>query len=178
MLQKSNMEIVLEVFTNEPTKKHYLKEISEKSKLAHTSVKIQLIKLVKANLIIQVNEKKGKRNFPFFVANINSEKFKFVKKIQNLKQLYSSGILNFLEEKTIPSSIVLFGSYSNGEDIESSDIDIFIESKEIVLNLNKFEKKLNRKINIYFKSNINLCPKELRNNIANGMVLLGFIELK
>jgi hypothetical protein len=35
-----------------------------------------------------------------------------------------------LAEKLMPQSIILFGSAAKGEDIEQSDIDLFIESKE------------------------------------------------
>jgi predicted nucleotidyltransferase len=76
----------------------------------------------------------------------------------------------------MPKSIVLFGSYSRGEDIESSDIDIFVECKKEQVNIIKFNKKLKRNIEIRFKENFNKYPKELKNNIINGIILSGFLE--
>ncbi|HLD55316.1 MAG TPA: nucleotidyltransferase domain-containing protein [Candidatus Nanoarchaeia archaeon] len=178
MLQKSTTEKTLEVFFNEPTKKHYLKEISQKIKVAHTSIIKILLNLQKEKIINRIEKKYGKRNFPFFVANINNDEFKILKKINNLKSVYYSGIINFLELNFMPKSIILFGSYSRGEDIEGSDIDLFLETKEEEINLIRFEKILSRKINIYFKEDINECSKELQNNILNGILLKGELEFK
>ena len=96
--------------------------------------------------------------------------------IYNLSSLLESGLIKFIEEKFMPKSIILFGSYRRGEDIENSDIDIFVECKEKKLNLDKFERKLNRNIQLHFKENFNLYPKELKNNIMNGIVVGGFLE--
>ena len=40
-----------------------------------------------------------------------------------------------------------------------------------------FEKKLNRKINIFFSDNFNKLSKELRNNIINGIILKGYLKV-
>jgi len=93
-----------------------------------------------------------------------------------LFSILDSGVTRFIEEKLIPKSIVIFGSYQRGEDTEDSDIDIFVECKEEELNLDKFERKLNRNIQLHFKENFNLYPKELKNNIMNGIVVGGFLE--
>ena len=176
MLQKSSMFRTSEMFFVSPTKKYYLMDISRSIGLAHTSVKKNLDKLVRLGLIIESVEKKGKRKFPFYKANINNRLFKKEKIIYNLSSILDSGIIEFIEEKLMPNSIVLFGSYKRGEDIEDSDIDIFVECKDEKLDLNKFEKKLNRKVQLHFKEKFDLYPKELKNNIINGTVLMGFLE--
>ena len=76
----------------------------------------------------------------------------------------------------MPKTIVLFGSYRRGEDVEESDIDIFLECKKENVNVERFEKKLGRKIQLHFQENFNAYPKELKNNIINGIVLSGFLE--
>ena len=76
----------------------------------------------------------------------------------------------------MPKCIVLFGSFQKGEDIEQSDIDLFIESPKLKIDLKKFEKKMKRKIELHFKENFSKYPKELKNNIINGTVLFGFLE--
>jgi predicted nucleotidyltransferase len=76
----------------------------------------------------------------------------------------------------MPQSIILFGSAAKGEDIGQSDIDLFIESKEISISLEKFEKPLKRKISILFKENFRDLSKELKNNIVNGIKLYGFLR--
>ena len=73
MLQKSSMFRTSEIFFVSPTKKQYLMDISRSIGLAHTSVKKNLDKLVKLGLITESVEKKGKRKFPFYKANIDSK---------------------------------------------------------------------------------------------------------
>ncbi|PIN95067.1 hypothetical protein COU53_01045 [Candidatus Pacearchaeota archaeon CG10_big_fil_rev_8_21_14_0_10_30_48] len=101
-----------------------------------------------------------------------------LKRVENLKTVYESGLSYFLEEKFPGSIIILFGSYSYGEDTINSDIDIaIIGSKEKKVELNKFEKFLDREIRINFYNNINEINKNLRSNIFNGIILSGRIGL-
>ena len=75
--------------------------------------------------------------------------------------------------------IVLFGSYSKGEDIENSDIDLYIETpSKREIKPTEFEKKLKRKIQIFKHKKISeIKSKDLINNIINGVSLNGFIEI-
>jgi|SRR3989344_4384085 len=176
MLQKSSIQRVLEIFFISPTKEQYLMNISRKIGLAHTSVKKNLDTLIKLGLIIETAEKKGNRKFPLYKADINNECFKKQKSVYNLASILESGIVGLVEGKLTPKSIVLFGSYRRGEDIETSDIDLFVECKKQALDLEKFEKKLSRKVELHFNEKFASYPKELRNNIINGIVLSGFLE--
>jgi len=177
MLQISNTINVAEVFFNEPTKPHYLIEISKKSKLAHTSTKKYLISLKKEGIIKENIDRKGKRLFPVYMADINNPSYKYYKKIYNLIKIHNCKIIDHLRDKLMPKSVVLFGSYFKGEDIENSDIDIFVETKNHVIDLAKFEKELKRKIELHFNENFNNYPKELKNNIINGEVIYGYLEV-
>ena len=176
MLQKSSIVRTAEIFFVNPNKKHYLMEVSRTIGLAHTSVKKNLINLVKSGLIIELVEKKGGRKFPIYKANRDNKNFKKYKTIYNISSILESKLVGFIEEKLMPKSIVLFGSYQRGEDTEKSDIDLFIECKKKELDLNPFEKKLKRKVEVHFKENFTSYPDELKNNIINGMVLSGFLE--
>lgn len=173
MLQKCSIIKVAAVFFNEPVKNHYLIEISKKSKLAHTSVKKHLTTLKNLSIIKESIEEKGNRKFPIYKANINDETYRYYKKIYNILQLKE--LTKFLKDSLMPKSIVLFGSYQKGEDIENSDIDIFIECKEEKIDLTKF--RLNRNIQLHFKKNFSEYPKELKNNIINGTTLAGYLEV-
>lgn len=166
----------LEIFFISPNRKYYLMDVSRSIGLAHTSVKKNLDRLVKLGLLIESVEKRGERKFPLYIANRDNNLFKEYKIIYNLSSLFESGLIEFIEGELMPKSIVLFGSYQRGEDIEDSDIDIFVECEENELNIDKFEKKLNRKIQLHFRKNFDLYPKELKNNIINGFVLMGFLE--
>lgn len=176
MIQKSSIDRTAEVFFTNPTKKHYLMDISRSIGLAHTSVKKNLDKLVKMGLLIESIEKKGGRKFPLYRANLDDKTFKKYKTVYNISCILQSRLIEFIEEKLMPKSIVLFGSYQRGEDIENSDIDLFVECKKEELDIGSFEKKLGRKIELHFNDNFNSYSKELKNNIINGVVLGGFLE--
>jgi|SRR3989338_5542756 len=176
MLQKSSINRTIEIFFVNPTKKHYLMDISRSIGLAHTSVKKNLDKLVKLKLIEQSAEKRGGRKFPIYMANLRDDSFKKYKIIYNLSAILESGLIEFIKKKLMPKSIVLFGSYQRGEDTEGSDIDLFVECKNEELDLSQFQKKLQRKVELHFNDNFNAYPEELKNNIINGIVLSGFLE--
>ncbi|MBI2125664.1 nucleotidyltransferase domain-containing protein [Candidatus Woesearchaeota archaeon] len=176
MLQKCSIFNVAGVFFREPTQDHYLLEISKKADLSHTSTKICLQTLIKLSIIKESIEKKGSRKFPIFRANLNSKIYKHYKKIYNLLELQNSGLIEFLKDSLMPKCIVLFGSYQRGEDVEDSDIDLFLECKEEKVDLSKFAKMLNRNIQLHFKEHFKRYPDELKNNIINGMVVEGYLE--
>ena len=176
MLQKSSTLKTADVFFLSPTKEHYLMDISRNIGLAHTSVKKNLDKLVKLGLLTEIIERKGTRKFPLYKANADNKLFKRHKIIYNISSILESNLIEFIEEKLAPRAIVLFGSYVRGEDMESSDIDLFVECKNEELNPEKFEKKLSRKIELHFNENFTSYPKELKNSIINGVVLSGFLE--
>ena len=176
MLQKSSIFRTAEFFFINPTREYYLIDISRNIKLAHTSIKKNLKELTRLGIISQHSEKRGGRVFPVYRANFDNRLFKRYKLIHNITAILESGLVGLIEEKLAPKSIVLFGSYSRGEDTETSDIDLFVECKKEEINLKTFEKKLSRKIQINFNENFNLYPKKLKNNIINGIMLSGFLE--
>ncbi|MEK6959956.1 MAG: nucleotidyltransferase domain-containing protein [Nanoarchaeota archaeon] len=101
-----------------------------------------------------------------------------LKRVENLKNIYTSGLSDYLEEELAGSTIILFGSYSKGEDTNTSDIDIaVIERKDKTLDLGRYEKILNRKINVNFYDSWKKIHENLKNNILNGILLHGCVAL-
>ncbi|MEM4263635.1 MAG: MarR family transcriptional regulator [Candidatus Woesearchaeota archaeon] len=101
-----------------------------------------------------------------------------LKRSENLKMLYESGLPDFLEEELPGATIILFGSYSRGDDTSVSDIDIaVIGRKEKEIDLAQFERILGKKITMNFYDSLETVHKSLRENICNGIVLTGGIEL-
>lgn len=172
MIQKYSRYRILEVFFREPRKIFHIREISRIAKLAQPSVTLHLKELEKENLILRTAE----GLYGGYKANRENEMFRLLKQQNTVIILNNSGCIKYLAEKIMPQSVILFGSAAKGEDIEQSDIDLFIESKEISIRLEKFEKLLKRKINILFKGNFSNLSKELKNNIANGIKLYGFLR--
>jgi len=165
ILQKCSLWNVAEVFFREPTKIHFIKEISKKINLAHTSVKNHLLVLIDLGFIEKVNSEP----FKGYKAKRDNAEFIFYKKISNIINLKESGLVNTLKEK-YPKSIILFGSYDKGEDIESSDIDIFIDSKKFQIDEKKPEKYLKRNIHLIFKDEMS---NSLKSSINQGTLLFG-----
>ena len=107
-----------------------------------------------------------------------SKSFLLEKKMFNISILYSSGLLDYLTAEYGNPNIIVFGSYAKGEDIEKSDIDLYVETAKKVERLGTFEKKLGKKIQVFQYKNISFVEsKELANNILNGVILNGFIEV-
>jgi len=110
--------------------------------------------------------------------NRDNSKAIALKRVENLRRIYESGIVDFLEDNFPGSTIILFGSYSKGEDTTSSDIDIaIIGSKEKNVQLTKFDKFLERIIFLHFYTSLGKVDKNLRSNILRGITLIGVGEI-
>jgi len=106
----------------------------------------------------------------------NKETF-LLKRIYNLEAI-NSHLLKVLSDKLQGSTIIVFGSYSYGEDTEDSDIDIaIIGYSEREIDLQSYEKILSRKIQLHFFKTLDSIHKDLKENIINGIVLEGAIKL-
>lgn len=135
-----------------------------------------LPQLEKENLVKVKQDKDSKRWS--IELNRDNHKVMQLKRIDNLKQIYESGLVDFLEKEFAGATIILFGSYSRGEDTTTSDIDIaIIGRKEKQIDLTYFDKKFERTIFLNFYSFFKEIHKNLKENIFNGIVLIGGIEL-
>jgi len=169
MIDKNSIFIVLDAFFDNPTKEFHARELSRKTGLSIFSVLEAIKKLSKEGLISA--QKKG--NMKIVKASY-SDVFIRSKRIRNLEKVYDSKIIEYLSEAyEKPEAIILFGSYSRGDDIENSDVDIAIITKDHKnLNTEKFEKMLSRKISIH-EIDLKKVSKEFHNNLINGIVLEG-----
>lgn len=172
MLENYNRYKLLKIFLDNPTENFRLRELARLSKISPPSVMDYLEEFEKEGLI----KKYKRRNIPFYQAIRENEKFVLYKKLSILYELNVSGLVGFLWDKLFPEAIILYGSYAKGESIENSDIDIFIIGKEKEIDLENFEKKLGKKIHLFFESNPKNIPKELKNNLINGIILKGYFN--
>jgi len=110
--------------------------------------------------------------------NQSSQEAMHLKRVDNLKQLYESGLVDYLEKECVGGTILLFGSYSRGEDLVNSDIDIaIIGRKEKRIAVSPFEKMLERKIHLTFFHSVRNIDKNMLDSLCNGIVLVGGVEL-
>ena len=178
---ETSRQRILDILFKFPEKEFSLTELAGLARIAKANIgrildelhKKELIQIIKFNNLWRITAHQ---------ANINFIRNKI---IYNLKVIYKSRLIEFLNGYfKNPKAIVLFGSFRKGEDISGSDIDIAIESDEIkdynvigLKELDEFQKITSRRIQIHLfnrkKVDINVF-----NNIANGIVLSGFLEVK
>lgn len=102
----------------------------------------------------------------------------------NLSMVYESGILGKVFENTPnPRAIILFGSYRKGDDTGKSDVDIAVEVVDNepleIRNIGTikvgYRDKVPVNIHIFSRNQVDL---NVFANIANGIVLWGFLEVR
>lgn len=173
MLDKYNRYKLLKLFLDSPTESFRLREIARLTKISPPSVMGYLKEFEKDSLI----KKQIKRDIPFYMAIRDNSNFMLYKKISILFELNNVGLIDYLWDKLSPEVIILYGSFSKGESIENSDVDLFILGKDKNLKLGDFEKKISKKIHLLFKRSVKEIPNELKNNILNGIILRGYITV-
>lgn len=173
MLTKDNNLKVMKFFFMHPYRSFHIRELSRLTGLSTTGIIKIVQKLKKNKLLVSKKEKVVENITPDFNGD-----FLLNKRLYNIYSLYNSELIAFLKKfYEQPKAIVLFGSYSKGLDNEKSDIDMaIITDDKKIPNLEKFEKLLNRPINIHL-INLEKTTKEFKNSLTNGIVLEGFVEL-
>ena len=116
------------------------------------------------------------RNYIMFCANKDSSHF------IDLSRIYWSiklkEIMDIMEKSLAAPTVVLFGSLSKAEAKADSDIDLAVFAHKKNLDIGEFEKKLKRKVEIFwFTSLKDIKNMELANNIINGYILKGHLSL-
>jgi predicted nucleotidyltransferase len=169
---KDNNYLVMGLFFDNPEKKFHIRQISRLLGLSPPGI-LKIVKRLKKEGLL-VSEKKGMIEE---VSASKTDRFFCSKLCHNLSTLNESGLVDFLKDKyEEPEAIVVFGSYARAEDTSTSDVDIaVVTGLRLSIDFKKFEKRVNRKINLYEVS-MNECRKEFINNLANGIVLHGFLK--
>jgi predicted nucleotidyltransferase len=171
---------VLYWFFSYPAEEVGLSELAEELRISKST----------ANKVVGMLSKEGflqVRNFGnLWRISCNREHtYNYSRKIAyNLMTIYECGILSDIREK-FPGAraIVLFGSYRKGDDTQESDIDIAVEvaqGEAQVQHLGTIRQigfRQNVKVNalVFSRKKIDI---NLFANIANGIVLEGFLEAK
>jgi predicted nucleotidyltransferase len=175
MKRKSIKTQVKEFFFTNPTIKLRVRQIERELKLPLPSI-LRYTKELTEETILKRIETSG---VVFFSANRSSKMYLLEKKLYNIKKLYNVKLVDFLIEELSNPAIILFGSYSKGEDVENSDVDLYIQTVSTKkIDTKKFEVKLKRKIQIFkYKTIFDVTNMDLANNIINGVNLNGNIEV-
>ena len=163
-------EHILSFFYKNPGIEVNIRTLAEYLGSSQSTTLRQVNLLVKEQLLIKI-EKKHEH-----IVKLNEEQSIINKRLFNIKQLYDVGLVKYLEEEfEYPASIIVFGSFSFGENGAQSDIDIAIQTKIIKdISLSEFEKKLGFPIQLFFLTED--LSENLKKSIYNGVVLQGRIQ--
>ena len=142
---------IIDLIFKEPEKWIHLREVARRLKISPNSVRKYIAELKKKRIV----EIKQEANMILFRANMESETYRHEKLIHNLKSIYDSSILDLLYRYYNPKAIVLFGSYSRGEQKDNSDVDIAVDINDKNMSLLGFiglirllEDALKRKVDL------------------------------
>ncbi len=150
--------------------------IARNLKVSQTAVS-KALPFLEENYFITVKKDKESKRLSIEL-NRDNHKILQLKRADNLKLIYESGLADFLEKEFAGATIILFGSYSYGDDIFSSDIDIaIIGRKDKLINLDKFESIFEKEIIINFYNSFKEIHKNLKNNILSGIIISGRVDL-
>ena len=169
----------LKLFFEEPNREFHLRELARLMRKNPVTVKKYLESAVKLNIL----KRRKERGLELYSSNTEDFYYKEYKKIYNRLKFIESGLLDYLKEEFHLPTILLFGSYARGEDNRNSDVDVFVLSEvKKTPDLSNFEKKINRTIQMHIFNRKGFeaakkTNKDLINNIINGTILHGFIEV-
>jgi len=162
---------ILEFFLRNPTREIYLKELSRTLKISSGSASNILKYFLKQNYL----KLKIEGNLHKYKLNNDSLIVKQMKVINNLFLLEK--YINLLKKEDV-YSIILYGSYANGTNIEESDIDILIISNlDFLKETQIIEQKLEKEVNIDVLSiekwkNIKRKDRVFYDNIMRNHIIL------
>ncbi|MDD9952843.1 MAG: nucleotidyltransferase domain-containing protein [Candidatus Woesearchaeota archaeon] len=158
-------------FFQNPSAKLRVRQLERATSISLPAVIKYTNELVKEKFL-QLYEVSGVR----FFTSAQTKEFYRAKQLYNLKQLYDSGLVDYLEEHN--ANVILFGSFSIGEDREESDIDLYVECSEELRKTEDYSEVLRKELHIFRHSNLkSIKNKQLTNNILNGITLTGTVKV-
>ena len=175
---------VLTFFFSYPNIEISLNELSSKIKMSKITAKRTVAKLIDEGFLMRTIYGRT-----WIIKCDRDSPYNYSRKIGfNLNMVFEA-YLNGLRDDIYsavknPKAIILFGSYRKGDDIETSDIDLAAEILDEkgtgIIELGKiaeFGYRKNVAVNLHV-----FCRKNIDNNlfanIANGIVLEGFLEVR
>lgn len=172
---------VQQLFFDYPTKEFSLNDLCSVVKISKSTANLVVTQLVNEGFL-----KVSEIGRVWRISCNQEHRYNITRKIPyHLVLVYESGIIEAIHA-AVPGArtIILFGSYRKGDDNESSDIDIAVEvvddgeikiTKLGSVSQLGYRKDVSVQMHIFSRNKINLS---LFANIANGIVLEGFLEVR
>lgn len=153
---------------------NHIREIAKKLGINHMTILRKIKELYKEN-VIDYN-KEGKNKVYFLKKTTESKVYAYISENYNLLMTLKKypSLRNIIEKIQGNPKIrlaILFGSYSKGNPKKDSDIDIYIESKDLRLKkeIENIDTRLSVKIGEYDKSNLLIKEIEKNHIIIKGV---------
>ncbi len=165
----------LKPFFESPSREFSVREVARELKIAPATSSKKLKDLMKKGFLKERKERKA----TLYKVDIDSEAYRDSKLFYNIRKIKESGLLESINRFYLKPTVILFGSASNGLDIETSDFDLLIISEKTkeFPEREKFERAINRRIQMFvYKELRELENKHLINSVLNGIVLQGEIR--
>lgn len=166
---------ILRIFFEEPSREFNVREVARILKIAPATASKDLKHFSSKGILA----KRKERILDLYKANLDSELYKDIKIYYNIRKLKDSGFIEYLNEFYLKPAIVLFGSSALGTDTETSDFDILVvsEKSKDIKNLEKYEQKIKKEVQIFAVKDIkDLKNPHLINSAINGIKLQGNIK--
>jgi predicted nucleotidyltransferase len=165
---------ILKPFMEEPLREYSTREAAKHLKISPATASKKLKGFARESVLVHRRE----RNLDLYRANMEGDSYMDIKVYYNVRKVRESGIIERLNDFYLKPAVVLFGSASCGLDTQESDFDfLVISEKSGVCELKKFERKLNRGIQLFVYMNTRqIKNRHLANSMMNGILLQGEIE--
>ncbi len=166
---------IMKLFFEEPTREFNVREVARLIRISPATASKELRFLSKRDLLLERKDRLSN----LYRANLDNGFYRDVKIFYNLRKIKESGLIESLNNFYLKPTIVVFGSAVSGIDTETSDFDMLVisENTKEFPEAKKFEKKLNRKVQLFVVSNVrDLKNGHLINNVLNGITLQGKIK--
>ena len=170
---------IMRMLFEKPSYKFHLRELARMAR-GHPNTARAAAQLLEKEGIARIEKRK---HLTEISADIESKAFVRKKRAFNFEQIYGSGVIEYLAKRFDPESISVMGSYSRGEDIEKSDIDVVVikplakEKNEKGEDIGTFESVLKRRIHLIV-ADYREMSDEFYTNLINGMLLYGYLRKK
>jgi len=178
---KSCFKVAESIF-NYPNKHFHIRGLANETGLSTTAVKSAIKDLEDYGIVKVENGEIA----TMVKADMESESYAFYKRVFNLYRLERWSFIENIRSMFDAQTIVLFGSFARGEDIEESDIDILAISEKprntavderVSGFLELMERELNRKVNVHVLPSLKDADPKFKNAVSNGIVLYGYLKV-
>jgi predicted nucleotidyltransferase len=168
MIGKNIKWKILSYFFTVPNKSIHLRELSRQTGVSMPTI-VTTTNTLEQEGLLHIDRQRAWT----MVKASGNERFRRLKRVHNLQQLYESGIVDALiKASNHPQAIICFGSYSRGEDDEKSDIDIAILNGRSGKISEMFDKVLRRPVSLHYPK-MERISNEFREELRNGIILDG-----